>query len=254
MMDRAPAKEAIRSAIQAAKAAGGGTIYVPPGNYVVGPIELVSNITINIDSGATLHFPAAKLPFTQGRVQGIECLAPVPLIFGKNVENVAITGQGTLTTSNAEWTALSGGPQRKAPFGPVWAELRASIEQKAPVLEEQYKKAAEFLRPSFIQFMNSKKIRIEGIHILGSSFWTIHMLYSEDIVIRGVDIETYPGSFTDGIVIDSSRDVRIANCYVDAGDDALVLKSGKDADGLRVNRPAETVTVTTALCTMALLP
>jgi len=64
----APSTEAIRSAIQAAKAAGGGTVYVPAGNYVTGPIELVSNLALHIDAGATLNFPAAKLPFTKGRL------------------------------------------------------------------------------------------------------------------------------------------------------------------------------------------
>src|ERR1039457_6634829 len=54
----APATEAIRSAIQAAKTAGGGTVYFPAGNYVTGPIELVSNLVLHIDAGATLRFPA----------------------------------------------------------------------------------------------------------------------------------------------------------------------------------------------------
>ena len=192
----APATEAIRSAIQAAKAAGGGTVYFPAGNYVTGPIELVSNLVLHIDAGATLSFPAAKLPFTKGRAQGIECLTPVPLIGGTNVENVTITGRGAIATNNAEWTKLMGGPQQEASFGP---------------------------------------------------FWTVHLLYSTNAVVRDVSIETYPGSFTDGIVIDSSKDVRIANCYLDNGDDAIVLKAGKDADGLRVNRSTENVTVTNCI-------
>ena len=82
---------------------------------------------------------------------------------------------------------------------------------------------------------------------MGSPFWTVHLLYSANAVIRDVSIETYPGSFTDGIVIDSSKDVRIANCYLDSGDDAIVLKAGKDADGLRVNRSTENVTVTNCI-------
>src|ERR1035437_2444843 len=81
----APATEAIRSAIQAAKAAGGGRVYFPAGKYVTGPIELVSNLVLHIEAGATLSFPAVKLPFTKGRAQGIECLTPVPLIGGTNV-------------------------------------------------------------------------------------------------------------------------------------------------------------------------
>jgi polygalacturonase len=118
------------------------------------------------------------------------------------------------------------------------------LEKHTPAPEEEYVKAAPYLRPAFVRFMESKNIHVEGIHMLGSSFWTIHMLYSQNVVIRDVTLETYPGAFTGGIYIDSSRDVRIANCYVDTGDDAIVLKSGKDADGLRVNRPTENVTIT----------
>src|ERR1019366_8687995 len=92
----APVTEAIRSAIQSAKAAGGGTVYFPAGNYVTGPIELVSNLVLHIDAGATLTFPAAKLPFAKGRAQGIACLMPIPLIGGTNVENVTITGRGVI--------------------------------------------------------------------------------------------------------------------------------------------------------------
>ncbi|MGH8338708.1 MAG: glycosyl hydrolase family 28-related protein, partial [Gammaproteobacteria bacterium] len=86
-----PATEAIRAAIQAAKSAGGGTVVFPAGKYVCGPIELVSNLVLDIEAGAVLDFPAARLPYARGRVQGIECLAPVPLIGGTNLENVTIT-------------------------------------------------------------------------------------------------------------------------------------------------------------------
>jgi hypothetical protein len=163
-----------------------------------------------------------------------------------NVENVTITGRGVVTTDNAEWTKLMGRPQGVAggAFGPVWEALRTGLETKTPAPEEEYVKAAPYLRPAFIRFMESKNVLVEGIHMVGSSFWTIHMLYSANVVIRDVTLETYPGAFTGGIYIDSSRDVRIANCYVDTGDDAIVLKSGKDADGRRVNRPTENVTIT----------
>ena len=240
----APATEAIRSAIQAAKAAGGGTVFVPAGSYITGPIELVSNLVFYLDAGATLRFPAAKLPYAKGRAQGIECLMPIPLIAGTNVENVTITGRGTITTTNSEWIKVSGPGLREAPFGAAWAHLRELLEIKTPQPEEEYLKTAPTLRPSFVRFMEARNILIEGIHIVGSPFWTVHLLYTTNAVVRDVNIETAPGLFTDGIIVDSSRDVRIANCYLDNGDDAIVLKAGKDADGLRVNRPTENVTIT----------
>ena len=73
--------------------------------------------------------------------------------------------------------------------------------------------------------------------------WTIHLLYTDNAAVRNVVIETYPGVHTDGIAVDSSRNVRISDCYIDTGDDGIVLKSGKDADGRRVNRPTENVSI-----------
>ncbi|MES1256987.1 MAG: glycoside hydrolase family 28 protein, partial [Acidobacteriota bacterium] len=249
----APATEAIRSAIQAAKAAGGGTVVIPAGTYVTGPIELVSNLVFRIDAGAVLRFPATRLPYAWGRVQGIECLQPIPLIGGSDLENVTITGRGTITTDNAAWTALMGGAQPKtatsagSAFGPAWNELLTLLQQKTPQPESVYLKAAPLLRPAFIRTRESRNVLIEGIHMVGAPFWSIHLLYSANVAVRGVSLETFPGTFTGGIYVDSSRDVRISDCYLDNGDDAIVLKAGKDADGLRVNRPTENVSITNCL-------
>jgi polygalacturonase len=249
----ASATEAFRAAIQAAKAAGGGTVYVPAGNYVTGPIELVSNLVLSIDAGATLRFPAAKLPFVPGRQQGVEALTPMPLIGGRNLENVTITGHGTLTSDNAEWMKLmprqtGSGVDPGSANGPNWERLLQLLEIKTPAAQEDYLKAAAELRPSFVRTMDSRNILIEGLHFAGSPMWTIHLLYSDNVTVRGVTIETYPGVHTDGIAIDSSRNVRISDCYIDSGDDGIVIKSGKDADGLRVNRPSEDISI--ANCTV----
>jgi polygalacturonase len=245
----APATDAIRAAIQAAKAAGGGTVFIPAGDYVSGPIELVSNLTLHIDAGATVRFPAARLPFTEGRQQSIEALTPVPLIGGRNLENVAITGRGVLASDNAEWMKLmprqkaSGGDPGSA-NGPNWQHLLELLEIHTPAPREAYLAAAPELRPSFVRTMDSRNILIEGVRFTGSPMWTIHLLYSDNVVVRDVTIETYPGVHTDGIAVDSSRNVRISNCYIDTGDDGIVIKAGKDGDGLRVNRPSENITIT----------
>ncbi|HTS27797.1 MAG TPA: glycosyl hydrolase family 28 protein [Bryobacteraceae bacterium] len=74
--------------------------------------------------------------------------------------------------------------------------------------------------------------------------WVLHILYCENVVIRNVVVESFPGANTDGVDVDSSRHVRTSDSYFDTGDDAIRLKSGKDAGGLRVNRPAEDVAIT----------
>jgi len=233
----------INAAIQAAKAAGGGTVFIPAGNYTCGPIELINNLELYIEAGATLKFPAQNLPFTKGNNQGIECLTPVPLIGGHDLKNITIKGGGTITTSNAEWMKLKpryGG----SAAGVNWANLLKSLEKKTPATEEEYLKAADELCPPFIQVMNCKNVLIEGIHILGSPMWPVHILYSENVVVHAITVETYPGVHTGGIYLSSSRYVRISDCFIETGDDGIVIKSGKDADGLRVNRPTENVTIT----------
>ncbi len=137
----APATEAFRKAIQAAKAAGGGTVYVPAGKYVTGPIELVSNLVLYFDAGAVVQFPAQRLPFTKGRQQSIEALTPVPLIGGSNLENVTIAGRGLLKSSNDDWMKLM--PRQKGSAsdpgsanGPNWEKLLLALEVKTPAAEE----------------------------------------------------------------------------------------------------------------------
>ena len=127
--------------------------------------------------------------------------------------------------------------------GPNWEKLLELLEVKTPAPREAYEAAAPELRPSFIRTMDSKNVLIEGLRFIGTPMWTIHLLYTDNAVVRDVMIETYPGVHTDGIAVDSSRNVRISNCYIDTGDDGIVIKAGKDSDGLRVNRPTEDVSI-----------
>jgi polygalacturonase len=99
------------------------------------------------------------------------------------------------------------------------------------------------LSPSFINFINSKTIFIDSIHIINSPEWVIQPVYSTDITISNVKINTINGANTDGIVIDSSKNVLVENSSLATGDDAIVLKSGRDKDGQRVNRSTTNVVV-----------
>lgn len=240
---------AFKAAIEAAHRAGGGTVLVPAGQYISGPIEMVSNLTIDFDAGAIVTFPAQVLPLTPGRQQGIETLTPVPLIGGHDLENVAVVGRGVLMSSNDDWMKLHG---RRQPSGndvgtangDNWEKLLADLGAGKTIPQDEYRAAGEELRPSFIRFMNSRNILVSGLRFIGSPMWTVHLLYSKNATIENLVIETYPGVHTDGIVIDSSRFVRLSNDYIDTGDDGIVIKAGKDADGLRVNRPSEDIAIT----------
>ena len=153
-----PATDAFRKAVAAARAAGGGTILVSAGRYISGPIELFSNMTLDIDAGASISFPVAPLPFVKSRYLGVEALMPMPLIGGTDVENVAVTGRGTLTTGDyTAWASAYGPPPKIASKsenanGPHWDSLLKKLEAGEPVTDADYRAAAPELRPSFICF------------------------------------------------------------------------------------------------------
>jgi polygalacturonase len=204
----APATSAFRQAIQAAKGAGGGTIYVPPGKYRSVPIELFSNMTLEIDAGATIEFPVAELPFVKSRYLGVETLAPMPLVGGHDVENVAVTGRGVLTTAEYEsWrkayprayeeylktrkgVVSTHGDESGSANGPLWHHLLNALEARQPVSQEEYRQAAAELRPSFICFMNAKNVLVEGVRISGAPMFVVHLLYSENATVHNVMIQT----------------------------------------------------------------
>jgi polygalacturonase len=176
--------------------------------------------------------------------------------------NVAVTGRGVLTTSNYEaWRKAypaayegylkarkgivsTGGDESGSANGPNWDRLLSALQAKRPVSEQEYRAAAGELRPSFLCFMNARNVLVEGVRIIGAPIFVVHLLYTENAVVRNIMVETYPGPHTNGIVADYCRFVRISDSYIDTGDDGIVLKAGKDADGLRVNRPTENVTIT----------
>ena len=129
--------DAFRLAIEAAHKAGGGTVYVPPGNYVTGPIQMVSNLTLFFDAGAVVRFPATVLPFTPGRQQGIETPTPIPLIGGHDLENVAVIGRGRADHQQcgldapAQPCAAVGGRRRQRQRGQLGASAAGPGSAKA---------------------------------------------------------------------------------------------------------------------------
>jgi polygalacturonase len=242
--------DAFAKAVAAAKAVGGGTIYVPPGKYESGPIQLASNMTLDVEAGATIHFPVAPLALEKTRYLGVETLAPMALIGARNAENVTVTGRGTLTTglygdwAKAYWPPSAIADKSENANGPAWDHYLQQVEAGKPISEQEALAAAWELRPSFIYFANSKNILVENVRIVGAPMFVVHLLYSENATVRNVMVEAFPGPHVNGIVVDSSRFVRISDDYIDTGDDGIVIKAGKDADGLRVNRASENVTIT----------
>ena len=241
--------EAIARAVAACTAAGGGTVYFPAGRYLTGSIHLESNLTLQLDAGAVLLYSAdpADSPLVPSRWECTDAWTHAPLIYANGKENIAIVGRGTLNGQGENWWWRAGrDPQHAAELAPAraaWLDLLRRIEAGAQPAEKDFVLAAECLRPTLLETYNCKNVLVDGVTLTDSPFWLLHPVYSENVVVRGVSFVSW-GPNGDGIDVDSCRDVRISDSFFTTGDDCIVIKSGRDAEGRRVARPTEHVTIT----------
>jgi polygalacturonase len=246
--------QAIQHVIDRCAEHGGGTIYFPAGTYLTGSLRLRSFITLYLDAGAILLFSPdfEDYPPVQTRWEGIECYGFSPLIYGNNLDNISLIGRGTLDGQGTVWWKTFKERREQGKTGP-----ETELERELARLNTGYEpngsggggRETQFLRPPLVQFMNCRNVCLEGLIHQNSPFWNTHLVYCENVVIRGMTFKNPPNApNTDGLDIDSCRNVRIADCYFDVGDDCLCLKSGMDTDGRRVGKPTENVTITN--CTM----
>ena len=238
--DAGDARPAILAAIDKAAAAGGGRVVLAKGTWRSdGPIPLKSRIELHLDEGATLLFspdPAHYLPVVKTRWEGTEVLGYSPLIYARDVEDVAITGPGTID-GNADslfhkWHAQA---------APDFQRLRKLGFEGAP-LDQRVFGEGTHLRPPLIQLFGAKRVLLEGFTARHSPFWVNHLVYAEHATVRGLTVESrFPNN--DGVDVDSSRYVLVERCTFRTGDDSVVVKSGRDLDGRRIGRPSEYVVV-----------
>lgn len=225
----------------------GGKVIVPAGKWLTGPIKLQSNIRLEVEKDAEILFSTNfddYLPVVFSRFEGIEYYNYSPPIYAKDCTNIAITGEGKINgQGEKEWWKMLG-----TYTIPKLYEMGA---QNIPVENRVFGKPSDKLRPSFIEFVNCKNILIDGPTFINGPMWTIHPLYSHDIIIKNVRIQTNPGRSTDGIVLDSSKNILVEDCNFSTGDDAIAIKSGRNRDGLRVNVSSENIIVRNSTVTEA---
>lgn len=124
----------------------------------------------------------------------------------------------------------------------LWSEANAGLE-----VEQYYERTLknQFFRPPFIQFLECKKVKIEGVRIQNSPFWTINPVGCDDVLIHGVSIfNSSDGPNTDGINPSSCSNVRISDCFISVGDDCITIKSGRDFHGRDYGKACENITIT----------
>ena len=241
---------AIARAIAACAAAQGGTVTFPAGRYLSGAILLESNITIDLQAGSEVLYSdnPADSPLVPSRWESTAAFVHAPLFYANGKENVAITGRGTINGQGSKWWWRNGryDKARAAEMKPAieaWHRLYDRIELGQRPQPSEFALAADYLRPSLVQFYGCRNVLVEGVTITESPMWLLHPIFCENVVIRGATFAS-TGPNGDGIDIDSSSNVRISDCFFSTGDDCIVIKSGRDADGRRAARATEHVTIT----------
>lgn len=211
--------DVFKKIVKKCKENGGGEIYLPPGEYLTGTIELDSKIVLNISAGAKLIFSdnLENHKIINQRWEGKEQKVYSPLIYAKNAENIIIKGHGTIEGQGQNWWQLFENDELK------------------------------YSRPRAISFEQSSDILIEDLKIVNSPAWTVNPIKSKNITIDNISIKNPPNSpNTDGINPSSCKNVHISNCHVDVGDDCITIKSGTEKSSDLI--PCENITVTN--CTM----
>lgn len=220
---------------------GGARIEVPAGVWLVkGPIHLVDNVCLDLKEGAVLKFvaePQAYLPMVETCWEGTRLWNYSPFIYGRNLRNVAIVGQGTIDGSSAAetfatWSALQKADQELS---------RAYNHQGTPVGERRFGEG-HYLRPHLIQLYGCSQVTLSDVFIREAPFWCVHLLQSENVVCRGLRYDAKLVN-NDGIDVESSRNVLIEDVYFNNGDDNVAIKSGRDNDGWHLASPSVGIVV-----------
>ena len=194
---------AIQKAIDVCEQRGGGTVQLDAGTYLSAPIILKSNITLQLDKGATLlgsSDHADYPPKTEFREPGLQAL-----VSATNASNVVIRGDGVIDGAGATWWWI---------MVPEHVGSRVKMSTADP-------------RPRLVVFDHCKHVLVEGITIQNSPDWQLVPYYSDDVTIRSVKILAPAHSAnTDAIDPFSSSNVRIDHVLADVGDDDIAIKSG----------------------------
>ena len=259
--------EAFARAIDELEARGGGHLVVPAGIWFTGPIVLKSNIDLHLEKGAVILFsPDVDLyPLVETVFEGLDtrrCQSPIS---GRNLVNVAITGQGAIDGNGHFWRPLKKGKvtesqwkqtiarggvfKRPNYWFPYPETLRGDTISNMNVpqnlkTEEEWHSVRHFLRPVMVSLIECKNVWLQGVIFQNSPAWNLHPLMCENVLVEDVLVRNPSYAQNgDGLDLESCRNSLIVNSVFDVGDDGICLKSGKDEDGRRRARPCENVVI-----------
>jgi len=258
----------IAAAINTQAKKGGGVVLVPAGLWLTGPIVLQSNINLHLAVGATLLFTKDfdQYALEKSNWEGLPQMRNQSPISATDASNIAITGKGIVDGNGDAWRMVKKDKLNES----QWKRLLAtggvlSADKKTWYPSEKSLKGAgitnpgviapdkdagyyngikDFLRPNMVLLTSCKYILLEGVTFQNSAAWCLHPLMSEHLTVRNVSVKNpWYAQNGDGIDVESCKNVLIENCVFDVGDDALCMKSGRDAAGRQRGMPVENVTI-----------
>jgi len=260
--------KSINATIDALSKKGGGVVLIPPGLWLTGPVVLKNNINLHLAAGATLLFTADKneYPLIEANWEGLPQMRNQSPISATNASNIAITGAGIIDGNGDGWRMVkkdklnetqwkklveSGGllSDDKKTWYPSEKTLKGSQLQNPGVISPEkdaafYQSIKDFLRPNLVLFTSCKYILLEGVTFQNSPAWCLHPLMCENLTVRNVFVKNpWYAQNGDGIDAESCKNVLIENSVFDVGDDALCMKSGRDAEGRKRGMPIENVII-----------
>jgi hypothetical protein len=207
------ATPAMQKAVDACAEAGGGMVYVPPGEYTSGTIHLRSHVRFYLEAGATLYSSKNRADFS-AKEDGREAL-----FYGEDLQNISLEGRGTVDgQADYEW--------RVQDFDDRY--IKENFDEfvktgKKPM--RAFPKKDQFGR--LVLLLKCTDVRVEGLSFIRSPSWTMNCYACKRLVIDGVYIRSNlkSGVWADGIDPDGCSDVRISNCTIETGDDGIVFYS-----------------------------
>jgi len=241
--------KAINDAIDACTAAGGGTVIIPEGQWLTGPIEMKSNVNLYASKGAEINFTEdhTQYPMINPGNKGNKFVTKSP-IYAYEASNFAITGQGIFDGAGDSWREVKKSKVDKTTWqilqnkggvlsndGKVWWPSREAyageeyvkqLKEKSNVTADDYLAARDFLRPYMVYFIKCKQVLLEGITFRNSPKFVFYPNNCRDLTMDKVNVyNDYAAQNGDGIDISACKNVVIYNCTVSAGDDGICMKS-----------------------------
>lgn len=259
--------DAFARAIDVVASKGGGTVNVPVGVWLTGPIVFKSNINLHLEKGAIILFSYDKnlYPLVETIFEGLatkRCQSPIS---GRNLTNVAITGYGAIDGNGQYWRPLKkqsvsesywkkftskGGVFKRADYwfpseqylkGQKLSDMNVPRNLKT---KEEWDSIRDFLRPVMLSFMDCKNLYLQGVLFENSPAWNLHPLMCENVILDGVMVRNPSYAENgDGIDLESCKNTLIVNSSFDVGDDGICIKSGKNEEGRKRARSCENLIV-----------